>query len=308
MDPSRTTFTTARQGLDTALYPMRLWQKAKDLGTWDPYAIDFAEDVQDWQGLDEREQDLMWRLTALFVAGEESVTYDLLPLLMVMAEEGRIEEEMFLTSYLWEEAKHVDGFHRFLDEVTGRRGDLEHYFTEAYKQIFFDALPRAMHRLRVDASPEALAEAAVIYQMIVEGVLAEMGYHAYYTVLERHGIMPGLRQMVRLIQRDEGRHIAYGVFLLSRLVAAHGEPIWERIDRRMNALIPVALQNVGQSLTPYGEAIPFGLDVDDFLDFGLGQFQKRYARIEKARHQTLDAVLYGTSAGRINGADDAEAA
>lgn len=293
METYRATFKTTRRGLDARLFPMQLWQKAKRLGTWDPQAIDFEQDVADWQGLDDRERDLLLRLTAQFQAGEESVTYDLLPMLQVMAEEGRIEDEMFLTSYLWEEAKHVEGFSRFLQEVTGTQGGLEHYFSDAYRTIFLDVLPRAMARLRVDRTPEALAEAAVTYQMIVEGVLAETGYHAYYTMLERHDLLPGLRQLVANIQRDEARHIAYGVFLLSRLVAEHGEPIWALIEQTMNTLILTALQNIGQSLLPYGEAIPFGITADAFLDFGQAQFMKRYQRIEKARRQTVEEVLYG---------------
>ncbi len=297
METYRTSFTTARQGLDRRLYPMQLWQKAKKLGIWDPQDFDLAQDRRDWHTLDDRERDLILRLTTLFQAGEESVTYDLLPLLQVMAEEGRIEEEMFLTSYLWEESKHVEGFTRFLEEVTGTRGGMEHYYTDAYRQIFFEALPRAMARLRFDRSPEALAEAAVTYQMIVEGVLAETGYHAYYTMLERSNLMPGLRAMVQLIQRDEARHVGYGVFLLSRLVAQHGDDLWRLIDRKMNALIPVALQNVAQSLESYGDDVPFGLLAEDFIDYGLAQFQKRYNRIEKARRQTLDEVCYGRSAG-----------
>ena len=294
METYRVTFKSTRRGLDAGLFPMQLWQKAKKLGVWNPQDIDFDQDMADWQGLDDRERDLLLRLTAQFQAGEESVTYDLLPLLQVMAEDGRIEDEMFLTSYLWEEAKHVEGFSRFLEEVTGTHGGLEHYFTDAYRTIFFDALPRAMARLRLDRSPEAVAEASVIYQMIVEGVLAETGYHAYYTMLERNDLMPGLRSLVANIQRDESRHIAYGVFLLARLVAEHGDPIWTVIETTMNDMILTALQHIGQSLLPYGDDIPFGITAEEFLDFGQAQFMKRYQRIEKARRQTLDEVLYGT--------------
>ena len=50
----------------------------------------------------------MLHLTSLFQAGEEAVTLDLLPLIRAIAQEGRIEEEMYLTTFLWEEAKHVD--------------------------------------------------------------------------------------------------------------------------------------------------------------------------------------------------------
>jgi ribonucleoside-diphosphate reductase beta chain len=296
MNPHRTTFTTTRTGLDRQLYPMRLWQKAKRLGTWDPAAIDFTADAADWKELTEPEQDLLLRLTAQFQGGEESVTYDLLPLLQVMAEAGRIEEEMFLTSYLWEEAKHVEGFGRFLRDVAGAEGNLDHYFTDAYRHIFFDALPNAMHRLRSDASPTTLAEAAVTYQMIVEGVLAETGYEAYYTVLEANDILPGMQTFVRHVQRDEARHVGYGVFLLARLVAEHGDPVWDAIDARMNRLLPFALQHIEQTLAPYGNEVPFGITPDDFIEVGIKQFENRFSRIERARSQTLDDVYYGHQA------------
>lgn len=285
---------------------MRLWQKAKRLGTWDPDSIDFTSDAADWKTLAPPEQDLLLRLTAQFQGGEESVTYDLLPLLQVMAEEGRIEEELFLTSYLWEEAKHAEGFGRFLRGVTGADGNLDHYFTEAYRQIFFDALPTAMNRLRSDSSPATLAEAAVTYQMIVEGVLAETGYEAYYTVLDAHDILPGMQKFVRHVQRDESRHVGYGVFLLARLVAEHGDPVWDAIDARMNQLLPLALQHIEQSLAPYGDDVPFGVSAEDFVGVGMKQFEKRFSRIEQARSQTLDDVYYGhLTANPRSGEDDA---
>jgi ribonucleoside-diphosphate reductase beta chain len=40
---------------------------------------------------------------------------------MVIAQEGRLEEEMFLTSFLWEEAKHVEFFSRFFARWRARR-------------------------------------------------------------------------------------------------------------------------------------------------------------------------------------------
>ncbi len=290
---SRTTLTTTSTGLDDRLYPMRLWTKAKQLGTWDPAAIDFGQDLADWQALAADERDLLLRLTAQFQGGEESVTYDLLPLLQTMAEQGRIEDEMFLTAYLWEEAKHVEGFHRFLREVVGTMDDLDHYLTPAYRQLFCEALPAAMDRLRTDGSPEALAAAGVTYQMIVEGVLAETGYAAYYAVLETHAILPGMQNLVRFIQRDEARHVAYGVYLLSRLVAEHGDAAWDTIEARMNALLPVVLQHIEETLNPYGEHVPFGVSADDFLTVGMQQFEKRFSRIQAARSQSLDEVLYG---------------
>jgi ribonucleoside-diphosphate reductase beta chain len=192
--------------------------------------------------------------------------------------------------------------------VASAEGNLDHYFTEAYRQIFFDALPSAMDRLRSDASPTALAEAAVTYQMIVEGVLAETGYEAYYTVLDAHDILPGMQTFVRHVQRDESRHVGYGVFLLARLVAEHGDPVWDAIDARMNQLLPLALQHIEQTLAPYGDDVPFGVSAEDFIEVGMKQFEKRFNRIEQARSQTRDDVYYGHLAAPTENEDDEAAA
>ena len=137
--------TTSPQGLNHKLPPMRLWEKAKKLGTWNPADINFAQDRQDWMRLSSEEKRLILHLTTLFQAGEEAVTLDLLPLIMVIAEEGRLEEEMYLTSFLFEEAKHVEAFRRFFDEVAEDSSDLSHFHTENYHHIFYEALPQALN-------------------------------------------------------------------------------------------------------------------------------------------------------------------
>jgi ribonucleoside-diphosphate reductase beta chain len=149
------TFVTTSRGLQRHTPPMRLFEKAKRFGIWNPSDIDFTQDKADWQQLTAVEQDLLLRLTALFQAGEEAVTLDLLPLIMIIAQEGRLEEEMFLTTFLFEEAKHTDFFHRFLSEVAGVSGDLEHYHTENYRTLFYEALPAALQTLREDSSAES---------------------------------------------------------------------------------------------------------------------------------------------------------
>ncbi|HEX2092483.1 MAG TPA: R2-like ligand-binding oxidase [Longimicrobiaceae bacterium] len=287
----RTVFrSTSGAGLEHDSPPMRLWHKAKKLGAWDPRDIDFTQDARDWERLDEGERDVLRRLTALFQAGEESVTLDLLPLISVIAAEGRLEEEMYLTSFLWEEAKHVEVFRRFLDEVAGDLGDLARYHTPSYLRIFGEELPRAMERLRTDPSPVAQAEASVTYNMIVEGVLAETGYYAYDILLQRNGIMPGMQRVVGHLRRDESRHLAYGVFLLSRLVAEHGEPVWEAIQRRLDALLEPAMGTIAEIFAAYGEHVPFGLQMEEFAEFALAQFGKRVTRLERARGQSLAEV------------------
>jgi ribonucleoside-diphosphate reductase beta chain len=282
-------FITTSRGLQRDALPMRLFEKAKRLGVWNPTDIDFGQDTADWRQLSLDEQDILLHLTALFQAGEEAVTLDLLPLMMAIAGEGRLEEELFLTTFLFEEAKHTDFFHRFLAEVAQLSSfELSRYHSSNYRTIFYEMLPQALQQLQHDVSAEAQVRASVTYHMVVEGILAETGYHAYFTVLEKHNILPGTRQGVYLLKRDESRHIAYGVYLLSRLVAVEAR-LWDVVEATMNALLPSALAIIGDVFAQFDPA-PFGLVEDDFVDFALGQFQKRLERLERARGASLAEI------------------
>lgn len=284
--------STGRVGLRFDSFPMRLFDKAKRLGTWNPAEIDFTQDRADWERLRDDERDLLLRLAALFQAGEEAVALDIVPLVDVIGQEGRLEEQLYLTSFLWEEAKHVELFRRFLDAVMPHREELAHYHTPSYHTIFTDALPAAMGRLRTDRSPIAQAEASATYNMIVEGVLAETGYHVYHRVLVANGIMPGMQRASGLLKADESRHIAYGMYLLARLVAEHGDPVWRTITARMDALLDPAIAVIGEAFAAYPpDAIPFDLRQEEFIEFAMGQFRKRMARLERAREQGASDLL-----------------
>lgn len=282
------TFVTTSRGLERSSLPMRLYEKAKQLGTWNPSEIDFTQDIHDWANLSDREREVFLHLTSLFQAGEEAVTLDLLPLIMVVAQEGRLEEEMYLTTFLFEEAKHTDFFRRFFDEVAAYTGDLSQFTSDNYREIVYQALPQALSRLLTDSSPAAQVEASVTYNMIVEGVLAETGYHAYFTILERNDLMPGMRRGISLLKLDESRHIAYGIYLLSRLLAQDNS-LWQVMENKMNALLPQAIGVVGDIFASY-DPMPFGLVADDFIEYAMDQFSKRYERLEKARGSTLDEI------------------
>ena len=287
---NRTLSTTSVRGLRHDLPPMRLWQKAKRLGIWNPSDIDFTQDKLDWQGLKANEQDYLLRLCSQFLAGEESVTLDLLPLIMTVAEEGRIEEEMYLTSFLWEEAKHVEGFRRFLDEVAQEHGDLTRFGNTAYDKIFYEELPNSMNRLRTDTSVEAQIRASTTYNMIIEGVMAETGYYSFHKVLTRNNLMPGMQQFIANLKRDESRHIAFAIYFLSRLVAEHGDVAWNALEARMHELLPLVIETNNLFNEAYANGIPFDLDVNEFNEYSTTQFQKRFERIQKSRNQSLEEI------------------
>ncbi|MBO9338474.1 MAG: R2-like ligand-binding oxidase [Chloroflexus sp.] len=282
---THTDFITTSRGLNRHSPPMRLFEKAKRFGIWNPSLIDLSRDARDWEQLRDDERDLLLRLTALFQAGEEAVTLDLLPLIRTIASEGRLEEELYLTTFLFEEAKHTDFFARFISEVARVDPDLSRYHTANYRALIYEALPAAMHRLDQDPSPRNLAEASLTYNMIVEGVLAETGYHAYFTILDTQKIMPGTREGIRLLKQDESRHIAYGIYLLSRLIATD-QSIWDHIVERMNELVLYAMGVIDEIFASY-DPMPFNLQIETFSTFAINQFQRRLNRLEMACQQSL---------------------
>ena len=294
---SHTSFATTTRGLNRELPPMRLYEKAKKLGIWNPSDIDLTKDKQDWAGFTEEEKDLCLLLLSMFVAGEEAVTLDLLPLIQAIAQEGRIEEEMYLTTFLFEEAKHTDFFRRFMDEVAfpsllgeglGVKSDLSRYHGDNYRQLFYESLPDALNALRSDPSPASQIRTSITYNMVVEGVLAETGYQAFFTMLERNDLCPGLRKGISLLKQDESRHIAYGVYLLSRLIAEHPQE-WDNLQMQMNILLPSAIGVIGDAFARY-EVVPFGLKEEDFVNYAMSQFSKRFERLEKAKGVSLDEI------------------
>ena len=281
----RRSYSTLKDGgLRHDIPPMRLYHKAKKLGVWDPRSIDFTQDRLHWQHMpDERKEGLL-RLIVGFQAGEEAVTLDLLPLILVMAKEGRLEEEMFLTTFLWEEAKHTEFFRRFLDEVAEAEGDLHQYRAAngTGRDIFSDDLAEVMGALLTDHSPAAQLRASVLYNMFIEGVLAEAGYQRFAALLDQVNIMPGLREGIGYIKRDESRHIAYGLFLVSRLLAEH-PALWSQVEEQMNGLIGRFQVNAEVSNA-------------EFVNAARVHFQKRMANLNRIRGKTLEQVYQATDA------------
>jgi len=263
--------------------PMRLYHEAKRLGAWDPRSLDLRRDLDDWARFTVVERDVLLRLTVLFQAAEESMTRDLLPLVMAVVREERLEEQLFLTTFLADEAKHTEFFRRVLDEVCRQSGDLQRYQTPSFRRLFAEQLPDAMRRLLVDPSPAAQAEALVTYSLVGEGVLGDAGYHVFSKALAHGDSMPGFREGLRHAQADEGRHMAYGLFLLSRLVAEDRE-VWTGVSRRMEELLPLTLGIVSEFFEPY-DPMPFGLSLDDTVQDAIARFAARWGALEEAKLQ-----------------------
>ena len=286
----RTRFgSLAAGGLNWDSLPLKLFAGG-NAKFWDPADIDFSRDRADWQTLSDGERDIATRLCAVFIAGEEGVTEDIQPFMPAMRAEGRLGDEMYLTQFAFEEAKHTQVFRLWLDAV-GITDDLQGYFDElpSYRQMFYEELPHSLHALSNDASPAAQIRASVTYNHIVEGMLALTGYYAWQKICVQRGILPGMQELIRRIGDDERRHMAWGSFTCRRHVAAD-DANWAVFETRMNELIPLALRNTEEFFAPYGNDVPFDLTLDEFMQYASGKGMRRFGTISSARGRPIGDI------------------
>src|ERR1700686_1696078 len=111
----------AAGGLNWDSLPLKLFAGG-NAKFWNPADIDFSRDRADWGRLSDDEHDFATRLCAHFSAGEEAVTEDIQPFMSAMREEGRLGDEMYLTQFAFEEAKHTQVFRLWLDPAGGGGG------------------------------------------------------------------------------------------------------------------------------------------------------------------------------------------
>lgn len=279
--PHRKEFSALNSGgLDWESLPLRLFRKGH-AKAWNPADLDFTQDAEDWQRLPDVSREAFTGLCAMFLAGEEAVTHDLQPFMSAMSAEGRLADEMYLTQFCYEEAKHTEVFRRWLDAV-GLDGDLNGLVADnpGYRRIFFEALPESLDRLRHDPTPANQVRASVTYNHIVEGTLAITGYFAWTRICTELGIFPGMREMIARIRDDERRHMAWGTYTCRRLVAADPGN-WTVATRRMRELLPHAIRQIQHATRDYPADL-FGLVMRDLLSYATECAGRRLHAVESA--------------------------
>jgi hypothetical protein len=190
---------------------------------WSATEIDFTEDARQWREVftEHERKAALWNY-ALFFWGEDAVADNLSPYIDAAPLE---EQKYFLTTQQVDEARHAVFFKRFMHEVAGV-GDgtmagglhaIKPELTWGFRKVF-DRLDTMADELRKDRSRPKLAAAITLYHVIIEAGLAQSGQHFITSYLEDRDLLPGFREGMENVARDEQRHIGFGVKLLHDLV------------------------------------------------------------------------------------------
>jgi ribonucleoside-diphosphate reductase beta chain len=220
------------------------WQRQH----WSTEDFTFEEDAKQWADPDfftEEERKFIEFGFSEFFLGEERVTVELLPFAIAAPKH---EQQVFLTTQISDEAKHVvfwDGFYR---EVFGQKpGSLgeqidnqRYVVNDDWTKLFDGILHDAAERLRKDPSDfPSLVRGITVYMIVIEGMLALTAARFMIKSLRERNAFPGFVAGFTAVNRDESRHVGFGVKFLAD--AIKDDPANARVvEETLKETLPVA--------------------------------------------------------------------
>jgi ribonucleoside-diphosphate reductase beta chain len=219
---------------------------------WDAAAIDFAPDARAWQELPDERRHRLMTLLAGFRVAEDAVAEQLTPFVAAVNRETLASQESLVA---WtfslqrrDEERHARLFDRIAAEVlrlpgetpAERRAAAREYATPAILELFEELLPTMAAELA--AGESRLGEGVSLYHMLLEGVVFNAGTLALLDDVA-DGALPGVREGVERIERDERWHVGFGLRCL-----IESEPSQELIDD--------LVARAGAAAAAWGDAVP----------------------------------------------------
>jgi ribonucleoside-diphosphate reductase beta chain len=221
-----------------------------EAGQWNPFAVDLDHDREQWPDIAPEDRDLvLWALSSLMVA-EERITTKFGGLVLAYGSE---EEATFLATQQVDEARHMQFYARYQDEVVADRQAIAQHvarareqLSPAFSKVFDEALVRAHERL-LDNPDDAGAKVDFVttYHLVIEGTLGLTAFRFITHYLEQQQLLPGFVEGYSKIHHDEHRHIGYGTWYLQTAIAERPE-LGGQLRTTLRDLLPA----VAESLTP----------------------------------------------------------
>ena len=244
---------------------------------WNPFEIDLSADREQWGAMTGTDRDaVLWALSSLIVA-EERITTKFSGLIGAYGSE---EEAAFLATQQVDEARHMQFYARFQDEVVSdpqaiaghverARGEL----SPAFRAIFDEALVEA-HEGLVANPGDAAAKVRFVttYHMVIEGTLGLTAFEFIVRYLSGEGLLPGFVDGYSRIHHDEQRHIGYGVWFLRQAVEAD-PALAEEVRASLRSLLPAVAESLQPPDGDGGETL--GAGPDEIREFALGGLTRR---------------------------------
>jgi ribonucleoside-diphosphate reductase beta chain len=257
--------------------PQALYRRWED-SQWSPFAIDLSADQEQWARLGDADRGLIFFVLSSLMVAEERITTKFSGL---VGAHGSEEEATFLATQQVDEARHMQFYARFQDEVIAEPAAIAAHVerargqvSDAFRHIFDEALVQAHEQLVArPADLAAKVRFVTIYHLVLEATLGLTSFHFTTEYLEREGLLPGFVEGYSKIHDDETRHIAYGIWFLRETV--RDQPGMADVVRQtLRDLLP----SVAESLQPPAGGAgtdALGVTEEDIRGFALAGLTRR---------------------------------
>jgi ribonucleoside-diphosphate reductase beta chain len=221
---------------------------------WNAAAIDLTPDARAWPGLPAERRRRLTTLLAGFRVAEDAVSEHLEPFADVARKASMASQESLVAWVFFlqrrDEARHTVLFDRIAAEVLGlpgatpaeRRAAARDHVPAGVLELFEERLPAMAAEL--EAGRTGLGEGVSLYHMLLEGIVFEAGQRALLDDLA-DGALPGVREGVERVERDERWHIGFG---LRCLIEAQPSP----------DLLEDLLARAEDAAAAWGDVVPDG--------------------------------------------------
>lgn len=301
-----------------------LFVKGKQAGTWDPDDFDLARDREDWAAFTEEERSAFLLTCAGFYDGEEDVTRTLAPYMLALdrldpetVTFDPVQQEMYLSQQVYEEAKHTDFFSRYFEEVFETQ-DTEPLREGGYQETGYstddlydtaDALVEAATSGDQRRIRHELAEAYMNYMGIVEAQLARSGYISFDMMsaskadeMGKKTVLPGFQRAVAKVRQDESRHIENGRWVMHEFAESDPDIVSEVFEPRLKTYLHDRVLEAPPMENPFER-----YDSDHIGDRVLRYLQDTVDAIGAERFEDLSDVRAYVGRAREEGTDAAAA-
>jgi ribonucleoside-diphosphate reductase beta chain len=249
---------------------------------WSPFAVDLSTDEEQWTELAAEQRELIHFVLSSLMVAEERITTKFSGLVGAAATE---EEATFLATQQVDEARHMQFYARFQDEVVASPAEIAAHVerarsdvSDAFRQIFDVALVEAHEELV--AKPQDLTAKVrfiTLYHLVLEGTLGLTSFKFITDYLNDNGLLPGFVTGYSKIHHDETRHIGYGVWFLRETAREHPDE-QETVRQTLRELLPHVADTM--KLPGDGDATSLlGVSDDDLRDFALNGLTRRLSII-----------------------------
>ena len=253
------------------------WEGAQ----WNPFTVPLERDQEQWADMGETDRGLIyWVLSSLMVA-EERITTKFSGL---VGAHGSEEEASFLATQQVDEARHMQFYARFQNEVIADPTTVAAHVERSREQIspaftqIFDVELVAAHEHLV-ANPGDLAskvQFVTLYHLILESTLGLTTFKFVTDYLKEHQMLPGFVDGYSNIHHDETRHIGYGVWFLRESVRQAPDTAPDAIREMLRKLLPSVAESLSPSSEPGGPDLDaLGVSGEEIRDFALGGLTRR---------------------------------